>query len=89
MSLDKKPPNPGKPAPHTPPKAGGLHASSLGQFKAQQGAGPGQSRTGLMKNEVEDYKRSHPQPQAKPGETQPSLLKRLAGMFKGRGNAGS
>jgi len=80
MSLDKTPHPPGAGQPHGMRPKIGSHRASLANVTVQRATGPGQTWTNLTKDEVEKYQLSQPQ-RTKP-DAGPSLLSRLAGLFK-------
>lgn len=65
----------------------GSHPASLANVTVQRAAGPGQTWMNLTKEEVEKYQLSQPQ-RPKPGAG-PSLLSRVAGLFKRKSGPGS
>jgi hypothetical protein len=86
MSPEKTPPrNTGQP--HVSTKTGSHKAASLANVTVRKVSGPGQTWMNLTKTEVEDYKHSHA-PQDKQ-HAEPSLLRRLTGLFKRKSGPGS
>jgi len=88
MSLDKTPHSPTGGKPHVAGRKAGSHlAASLKNVTVQRVGGPGQTWTNLTKDEVDQYQRS--QPQKNKAEAGPSVMSRLAGLFKRKSGSGS